>query len=87
MRHLRTKMLIKEVAKNNNVNAGEVQEVIECILGSFPKHVMSQCSDREKGYFPTIRIPFFGAFYVSPRKKHYLDKMNKPKNKKKDESI
>lgn len=80
-------MLIKEVAKNNNINAGEAQEIIECILGSFPKHIMSKCSDREKGYFPSIRIPFFGVFHVSPRKKYYLDKMTELKKKKKDESI
>lgn len=82
MKHIRTKMLLKEIAKNEEVTQEDVIKIVELVLGEYPRYIMSSCVERETNEFPNIRIPNFGIFYVSSKKKGYLAKLNK-----KDESI
>lgn len=82
MYHLRTRMLLHEVAKNNKITKKEAEEIVETMFEAI-KHFQERPENRENMRFPIIRVPGFCIFYPS---KKYLDSWNKRVNKEKDES-
>ena len=71
--------LKKQIAKKYGVTLRQVEEIIAS-QEEFIATVIGKYSDREKLYFPAIRLPGFGTFYCP----EYLKKIFKEKR---DESI
>ena len=82
MRTLKSREVIGSIAKEENVTRQQVEDIVN-VHFEFVRHVQSQLLDREKNYFPTVRLPNFGSFYVSENMKKRLIEHN---NKKKEEN-
>lgn len=63
-----TKELIKFFSKKYNIPQAEITKVFEAPF-KFQTHVMKNVCDRKKLYFPSVRIPYFGIFYLPEWKK------------------
>lgn len=72
MYHLRTRMLLHEVAKNNNLTKKQVEEIVETMFEAI-RSFQSDAETRETQFFPIIRVPGFCVFYPS---KKYLKSWN-----------
>ena len=84
MKHLQTRELIRELARNNGLSVAEVTAILDSIP-KFLRDVMSTKPDKENGYFPTIRVQGWGTFYVDDKiehhiQRHILDKKAKEHN-------
>jgi len=82
MRTLKTKEVIGNIAKEENVTRQQVEDVI-MVHFEFVRHVHSQLVDGEKEFFPTVRLPNFCSFYVPDNVKKRLIEHN---NKKRQEN-
>lgn len=80
MYHLRTIMLIHEVAKNNGVTKEEAENIVSTMFEAI-RHFQSRPENRENEHFPIIRVPGFAKFYPAKR---YLERLKK---KEENESI
>ena len=83
MKHLKTKQVIKNIAADYKINNQDAENIIVTVF-EFIKDGMSNITDRDEGYFPVIRIPNFGTFYVPKTLQEKFKEINK---KKLDESI
>ena len=63
MKHLKTKQIIRNIAIDSNTTTQEAENVITSVF-EWLRYVVSEETDRDSGYFPTIRIPGFATFYV-----------------------
>ena len=82
MKHLKTKQVIKNIAADHKISNQDAENIIVTVF-EFIKDEMSNTTDRDSGYFPVIRIPNFGTFYVP---KTLQEKFNEINKKKLDES-
>jgi nucleoid DNA-binding protein len=82
MRTLKSGEIIRSISKEENITKQQVEDVIQ-IHFEFVRYVQSQLLDRNNNYFPTVRLPNFGSFYVSENMKKRLIEHN---NKKKQEN-
>lgn len=82
MKTIKSKEIIRIIAKEEGLTIPEVEEIIS-VHFEFVRHVQSKLLDREKNYFPTVRLPNFGMFYIPESTKERLIKVNL---KDKDES-
>lgn len=82
MKHLKTKQVIKNIAADHKISNQDAENIIVTVF-EFIKNEMSNTTDRDSGYFPVIRIPNFGTFYVP---KTLQEKFNEINKKKLDES-
>ena len=73
MKHLQTRELIRELARNNGLSVAEVTAILDSIP-KFLREVMSTKPDKENGYFPTIRVQGLGTFYVDDKVKHHIQR-------------
>ena len=73
MKHLQTRELIRELARNNGLSVAEVTAILDSIP-KFLRDVMSTKPDKENGYFPTIRVQGWGTFYVDDKVKHHIQR-------------
>jgi nucleoid DNA-binding protein len=80
MYHLRTVMLIHEVAKNNGITKEEAENIITTMFEAI-RYFQSRAENRETEHFPIIRVPGFAKFYPAKR---YLENLKK---KEENESI
>ena len=74
MKHTQTKQIIKNIAKQENLTIPEVELIIDSQF-SLLADVMKM-SDREKLYFPSIRLPYLGIFYSPEWRIEQLKKLN-----------
>ena len=83
MKHAKTREVIRNIAKDHKVSNIDAENVITSVF-EFLRHVMSDETDREEGFYPTVRIPNFATFYVPTTLQERYKELNK---KKLDESI
>ena len=76
MRNQRTKEFIKIITKKYRLSIEEVKEIVSSPF-EFSSYIMENVSDRDKLYFPSIRIPNFGIFYTPDYVKERLRQINK----------
>ena len=69
------KNLINSLAKEMNLNVEDVERAYEAPF-ALQAILMKYRCDREKLYFPSLRIPYFGIFYSPPWIKRKLKKKN-----------
>lgn len=58
--------IIKELAERHGYSAQEVRDVVDSQFGFLRKVV-------EHGAFDSVRLPYFGRFYVNPYRLHKLN--------------
>lgn len=75
MNHIQTKQIIRNIAKQEELNIPEVELIVDSQF-SLLSEVMKM-SDREKLSFPSIRLPFLGIFYSPDWKVEQFKKINK----------
>ena len=80
------KALISSLAKEMNLSQEEIEKVYEAPFALMAIVMKHRC-DREKLYFPSLRVPYFGIFYCPPWNKKRLQKMRDRIKKKKDEIV
>ena len=85
MKHIHTKVANKNIASQHNVTAQDAENVITSVF-EWLRYVISEETDRDEGYFPTIRIPGFATFYVPKPVQEKWKEINDKKNIE-DESI
>ena len=73
--------LKKQIAKKYGVSVGQVYELIN-LQERFLAEAIGQKSDRSKLYFPSVRLPGFGVFYVSEVKLKKLRELKANPNSK-----
>jgi hypothetical protein len=73
------KSLISSLAKEMNLNIEDVERVYEAPF-ALQAIIMKYRCDREKLYFPSLRIPYFLIFYCPPWNKERLQKRRDKKN-------
>lgn len=78
MKTLESKKVIKTIAQEEGVTVEDVERVIVSHF-EFVKYVQSTLVDRDTNYFPSVRLPNFGIFYVPERVKERLRKINMEK--------
>ncbi len=76
MKTLKSREIIKTIAREEEVSIEDVERVI-MVHFEFVKYVQSTLVDRGKGYFPSVRLPKFGIFYVPPKSQEKLMEVNK----------
>jgi nucleoid DNA-binding protein len=76
MRTLKSREVIKSIAREEGVTTQQVEDIIN-VHFEFVRYVQSQLVDRDAGYFPTVRLPNFGSFYVPETKKKEMIELNK----------
>ncbi len=79
MKHIHTKVAIKNIASQHNVTAQDAENVITSVF-EWLRYVISEETDRDEGYFPTIRIPGFATFYVPKPVQEKWKEINDKKN-------
>ena len=79
MKHVHTRVAIKNIAAQHNVTAQDAENVINCVF-EWLRYVISEETDRDEGYFPTIRIPGFATFYVPKPVQEKWKEINNNKN-------
>ena len=75
MRHVETKFLIRELAKEEELTTRSVENIISSHF-EFVRHVMGEKVNREDNYFPTVRLKNFGVFYCTDSRKKWMKKLN-----------
>lgn len=83
MKTLKSREIIKTIAKEEGLTIPEVEEIIS-VHFEFVRYVQSKLLDRNENYFPAIRLSNFGMFYIPEPTKKRLTIVNQ---KRKDESI
>lgn len=78
MKHSKTKQVIKNIAVDCKISTQEAENIITTVF-EFIKDEMSNTTDRDSGYFPIIRIPNFGTFYVPKTLQEKFKEINKKK--------
>jgi hypothetical protein len=68
------KILINKVAKDLNLNVGDVEKAYKAPF-ELQAIVMKYRCDRETQTFPSLRIPYFLIFYCPPWRKKSLKKL------------
>lgn len=68
--------LYKELAKEYGTTVEEIRSIVESQFSFLRKTI-------EHGAFDSVRIPFFGRFYVNPYRLHKLNLERVTKQKKK----
>ena len=68
--------LYKELAKEYGTTVEEIRSIVESQFSFLRKTI-------EHGAFDSVRIPFFGRFYVNPYRLHKLNLERVTKKKKK----
>jgi len=63
MRHEKTRQSIINVSNTHKIPRGEVLDIINSIF-EFQVESMRNDTDGTKDIFPTLRIPYWGIFYV-----------------------
>ena len=76
MRTLKSREIIKSIAEREGLTREQVWEILVSYF-DFVKHAQANLLDREKNFFPTIRLPNFGVFYIPERTQERLAKHNK----------
>lgn len=76
MKTLESKKVIKTIAEEEGVTVEDVERIIQ-VHFEFVKYVQSTLVNRDTGYFPSVRLPNFGIFYVPEKVKERLIKVNK----------
>jgi len=79
MKLISTKIVIKNIAQDHKVTVEQTNDVIESVFG-FIRDKMANDSNRETTYFPTIRVPYWCTFFVTPTVKERFKKINDKKN-------
>jgi len=74
MKHSQTKQIIKNIAKNEGINASDVELMIDSQFLLLNKTISS--SQRSLLEFPSIRLPSFGIFYSPEWKVEKFRKIN-----------
>lgn len=77
------KNLINSIAKDMNLKISDVERIFEAPF-NLQAIIMKYRCDKEKGIFPSLRIPYFLIFHCPAWNKERLQKKLK---KKKDEAI
>jgi nucleoid DNA-binding protein len=87
MKHLQTRQVIREVAKQNGLSMEEATSILESIP-EFVKEIIKTKVDKLEGYYPTIRVQGWGTFYVNQGvKKHIQTLLLKRLEEEKNEFI
>jgi nucleoid DNA-binding protein len=84
LRTKRTKAFLDEIAKEEGLRAGQVQEVTESFF-RFVAQVMSE-GNRTLMDFSNIRVMKWGVFKVKEGRRKYFEKINK-RNKRADKRV
>ena len=71
--------LKKQLARKYGITLKQVEEIISH-QHKFVAKVIGEMSDRDKLYFPSIRLPGFGVFYCPESVKEKLREINKKKD-------
>ena len=79
MRTLKTKEIIKNIAKEEGLTVSEVETILFTHF-EYARHVQSNLVDRDAGYFPAVRLLNFGIFYVPEKIQDKLRVYNKKIN-------
>jgi nucleoid DNA-binding protein len=79
MKTLKTREIIKTLAKENGISSQEVEEVISTYF-EFIRHVQSELLDREANYFPSVRLSNFAIFYIPEAMQERFKIINNSKN-------
>lgn len=66
--------LLRNLAKRYNVSMQQARDIEDSL--SFVAHIMKEKSDRDKAYFPSVRIPSLGIFYCPEKFKNKLKEIN-----------
>ncbi len=74
--------LKKQLAKKYKLSLSQVREIVS-IQDRFVAEVIGKKSDRDKLYFPSVRLPGFGIFYCPEKAKEAFRKLKE----RKDEAI
>ena len=75
MRHIQTKQIVKNIAKQEELKIPEVELIIDSQFSLLSK--VMHMSDRSILYFPSVRLPIIGIFYSPDWKKEQFKKLNK----------
>lgn len=73
MKSIKTKGVVKQIAKEYNLTQEQVYDII-CSPFEFQAMVMRKHFKPEKGILPMLRIPNFGIFAVPKNHQKYLNK-------------
>jgi hypothetical protein len=77
------KILINKVAKDLNLNVGDVEKAYKAPF-ELQAIVMKYRCDRETQTFPSLRIPYFLIFYCPPWRKKSLKKLQEKQQRDED---
>ena len=72
------KELLKRVAEEMNLSYTDVERAYKAPF-ELQSIIMRYRCDRDKGYFPSLRIPYFLIFYCPEWKKRKLMELNRRK--------
>jgi nucleoid DNA-binding protein len=87
VKHLQTRQVIREVAKKNGLSMEEATSILESIP-EFIRETIKNEINKLEGYFPTIKVPGWGTFYVDRSvKQHIKTLLLKRLKEEKNESI
>lgn len=75
MKHLKTKFLIKELAREEGLTAQGVENIISSHF-EFVRFIMTEKVNREETYFPSVRLKNFAIFYCTENRKKWMKKLN-----------
>lgn len=75
MKHLKTKFLIKEIAKDEELTTQDVENIISSHF-EFVRYCMTEEVDRNTNHFPSIRLRNFGIFFCTEGRKKQMEKLN-----------
>jgi hypothetical protein len=77
------KILIRNIAKDLNISIADVERIYRAPF-DLQAIVMKYRCDKEKGIYPSMRIPYFLLFYCPPWNRARLQRKLK---KKRDEAV
>ena len=75
MKHPKTRVLIREIAKDEALTTQDVESIISSHF-EFVRHCISEKVDRSTNYFPAIRLHNFGIFFCTEGRKKQMEKLN-----------
>lgn len=70
------KTLIQNLAKEMKLKAEDVERVYEAPFALMAIVMKYRC-DKDKEYFPSLRIPYFGIFHCPPWNRRRMQKIKK----------
>lgn len=87
MKFPETRQAIRVIAKNNGLSMEEATSILESIP-EFIRETIKNETNKLEGYFPTIKVPGWGTFYVNKNTQHnIMTYLQKQLEEKKNESV